>query len=99
MTSCFIGGKILLTANSATQFELSPPPADAVSAVAFAPTDSSKLLVSSWDKNVYCYKIASGASEGTLTNTYAHRAPVLDACFGANDNEAFTACMDWTVSR
>ncbi|GAB0137233.1 hypothetical protein EsDP_00005509 [Epichloe bromicola] len=82
----------------ATQFELSPPPADAVSAVAFAPTDSSKLLVSSWDKNVYCYKIASGASEGTLTNTYAHRAPVLDVCFGANDNEAFTACMDWTNS-
>ncbi|KAG5981503.1 hypothetical protein E4U55_002880 [Claviceps digitariae] len=83
----------------ATQFELSPPPGDAVSAVAFAPTDSSKLLVSSWDKNVYCYKVAGGDAQGTLTNTYEHRAPVLDVCFGANDNEAFTASIDWTVSR
>ncbi|KAG8425048.1 mitotic spindle checkpoint protein Bub3 [Metarhizium acridum] len=83
----------------ATQFELSPPPGDAVSAVAFAPSDSSKLLVSSWDKKVYSYDVASGGSEGSLTNTYEHRAPVLDVCFGANDNEAFTAGMDWTVSR
>ncbi|KAK2594247.1 mitotic spindle checkpoint protein Bub3 [Conoideocrella luteorostrata] len=83
----------------ATQFELSPPPGDAVTAVAFAPTDSSKLLVSSWDKNVYSYSIANGVSEGNLTNTYEHRAPVLDVCFGANDDEAFTAGLDWTVSR
>lgn len=88
-----------LIAQTATQFELSPSPGDAVSAVAFAPSDSSKLLVSSWDKKVYSYNVASGGSEGSLTNTYEHRAPVLDVCFGANDNEAFTAGMDWTVSR
>ncbi|KAG5927667.1 hypothetical protein E4U42_001949 [Claviceps africana] len=83
----------------ATQFELSPPPGDAVSALAFAPTDSSKLLVSSWDKNVYCYKVAGSDAQGTLINTFEHRAPVLDVCFGANDDEAFTAGIDWTVSR
>ncbi|KAG5951232.1 hypothetical protein E4U53_003513 [Claviceps sorghi] len=83
----------------ATQFELSPPPGDAVSALAFAPTDSSKLLVSSWDKNVYCYKVTGGDAQGSLINTFEHRAPVLDVCFGANDDEAFTAGIDWTVSR
>ncbi|KAG6052922.1 hypothetical protein E4U17_005227 [Claviceps sp. LM77 group G4] len=83
----------------ATQFELSPPPGDAVSAVAFAPNDSSKVLVSSWDNNVYCYQIVASDAQGTLINTIEHRAPVLDVCFGADDNEAFTASIDWTVSR
>ena len=35
----------------------------------------------------------------TVLNTYEHRAPVLDVCFGANDNEAFTAGMNWTGNR
>lgn len=55
--------------------------------------------MSSWDKNVYCYNVADGASEASLINTYEHRAPVLDVCFGSNDNEAFSAGMDWTVQR
>jgi cell cycle arrest protein BUB3 len=84
---------------SATQYELSPPPTDAVSSIAFAPSSGTKLLVSSWDKKVYCYDIAGGAGETTLVNTYEHRAPVLDVCFGADDNEAFTAGMDWGVNR
>ncbi|KAK5987920.1 Mitotic checkpoint protein BUB3.1 [Cladobotryum mycophilum] len=83
----------------ATQYELSPPPGDAVSSIAFAPNSGTKLLVSSWDKKVYFYDIANGPSENSLVNTYEHRAPVLDVCFGADDNEAFTAGMDWTVNR
>ncbi|RSL63140.1 hypothetical protein CEP53_004522 [Fusarium sp. AF-6] len=83
----------------ATQYELSPAPGDAVSSIAFAPSSGTKLLVSSWDKKVYCYDIAGGAGETTLVNTYEHRAPVLDICFGASDNEAFTAGMDWVVNR
>lgn len=83
----------------ATQYELSPPPGDAVSSISFAPTSGTKLLVSSWDKKVYCYDIAGGAGETNLLNTYEHRAPVLDVCFGADDNEAFTAGMDWAVNR
>ncbi|KAK7397959.1 mitotic spindle checkpoint protein Bub3 [Neonectria punicea] len=83
----------------ATQYELSPPPGDAVSSISFAPSSGTKLLVSSWDKKVYCYDIAGGAGEMNLVNTYEHRAPVLDVCFGADDNEAFTAGMDWAVNR
>lgn len=83
----------------ATQYELSPPPGDAVSAIVFAPASPSKLLVSSWDKKLYCYDVADGASENNLLNTYEHRAPILDVCFGANDTEAFTAGLDCVVNK
>jgi cell cycle arrest protein BUB3 len=36
---------------------------------------------------------------GKLIEKYEHRAPVLDVCFGTDDNEAFTAGMDWQVKR
>jgi cell cycle arrest protein BUB3 len=83
----------------ATQYSLSPPPGDAVSSLAFAPRSPNKLLVTSWDKNLYCYDVTDPESESHLRKTYEHRAPVLDVCFGANDNEAFTAGMDWVVNR
>ncbi|KAK8128061.1 cell cycle arrest protein BUB3 [Apiospora sp. TS-2023a] len=93
-----------------TQFELAQPPNDAVSSLVFAPNAPSRLLASSWDKNLYLYDTlttsengdaedGSGVSHGTLLRTYEHRAPVLDVCFGADDNEAFTAGMDWEVRR
>ncbi|KAL7895222.1 WD40 repeat-like protein [Trichoderma sp. SZMC 28014] len=83
----------------ATQYELSPPPGDAVSAIAFAPISGTKLLVSSWDNKVYHYDLTNGPEASSLVTTYEYRAPVLDVCFGADDNEAFTAGMDWTVNR
>lgn len=84
---------------TATQYELSPPPGDAVSAIAFAPISGTKLLVSSWDNKVYHYDLTNGPEASSLVTTHEHRAPVLDVCFGADDNEAFTAGMDWTVNR
>ncbi|RYC58673.1 hypothetical protein CHU98_g7538 [Xylaria longipes] len=88
----------------AAQFELAQPPNDAISALVFAPESSSRLLVSSWDKNVYLYDTQAAAAEGdaqqgSLIRAFEHRAPVLDVCFGANDDEAFSAGMDWQVSR
>ncbi|KAI1759657.1 mitotic checkpoint protein BUB3 [Hypoxylon sp. FL1150] len=86
-----------------TQFELAQPPNDAISALAFAPDSPSRLLAASWDKNVYLYDTLQGgedgAHHGTLLQTFEHRAPVLDVCFGAHGGEAFTAGMDWTVRR
>lgn len=81
----------------ATQYELSPPPGDAVSAVAFAPDAPSKLLVSSWDRKLYSYDVAN--AESSFLRAYDHRGPVMDVCFGDNENEAFTAGMDWVVNR
>ncbi|KAI1420938.1 WD40-repeat-containing domain protein [Xylaria sp. FL1777] len=87
----------------AAQFELAQPPNDAISALVFAPESPSRLLVSSWDKNVYLYDTqaadATEGQQGSLIRTFEHRAPVLDVCFGANDDEAFSAGMDWQVSR
>jgi cell cycle arrest protein BUB3 len=83
----------------ATQYELSPPPGDAVSAIVFAPTSPSQLLVSSWDKKLYRYDVGDGASENNLLNVYEHRAPILDVCFGADDTEAFTAGLDCVVNK
>jgi len=81
----------------ATQYELSPPPGDAVSSIAFAPAPSTKLLVSSWDKKLYSYDASK--PESSLLQTYEHEAPVLDVCFGDDENDAFTAGMDWVVNK
>ncbi|CAL8578521.1 mitotic spindle checkpoint protein Bub3 [Xanthoria parietina] len=78
------------------QYELSDPPSDAISAIKFAPA-SLQLLVASWDKNVYLYDTSE--SGGKLLRTYQHRAPVLDVCFGDNDEDAYTAGLDWDVRR
>lgn len=69
--------------------------------MSFAPEDATRFLVSSWDSNVYLYEIATDGEERTanILKKYPHKAPVLDVCFGANDNEAFTAGMDWLVKR
>ncbi|KAI6785212.1 Mitotic checkpoint protein BUB3-like protein [Emericellopsis cladophorae] len=81
----------------ATQYELSPPPGDAISALAFAPNGSTKLLAASWDKQLYAYDVAK--PDSSLIKTYEHRAPVLDVCFGDNENEAYTAGMDCVVNK
>ncbi|KAL2120868.1 hypothetical protein VTJ04DRAFT_4895 [Mycothermus thermophilus] len=83
----------------ATQFEVAQPPQDAISALAFGPSSSRRLLVSSWDKNVYLYEVNSNADEATLVRTFAHRAPVLDVCFGATQDEAYTAGIDHQVKK
>lgn len=83
----------------AIQHELSNPPTDAVSSLKFAPNSPTKLLVSSWDKYVYLYDTQGEEEGGKLIEKFEHRAPVLDVCFGADDNEAFSAGMDWQVKR
>ncbi|KAI2621264.1 mitotic checkpoint protein BUB3 [Hypoxylon sp. NC1633] len=86
----------------ATQFELAQPPNDAISALAFAPDSPSRLLAASWDKNVYLYETLGNSddgSHGSLLRTFEHRAPVMDVCFGADGNEAFSAGLDWQVRR
>lgn len=78
---------------------MAQPPNDAISALVFAPDAPNRLLVSSWDKSVYLYEITNGTEEAILLKTFEHRAPVLDVCFGANQDEAFTAGMDRQVKR
>ena len=72
------------------------PPTDAISALQFAPT-SLQLLVASWDKHIYLYDTSMNG--GRLLNKFEHRAPVLDVCFGEDDNTAYTVGLDWDVRR
>lgn len=49
---------------------------------------------------MYLYEIDDADSpSATLVKQYEHRAPVMDVCFGSNDNEAFTAGLDNRVTR
>lgn len=81
------------------QFEVQDPPSDAISALRFSPYPGSyKFVVASWDKHAYLYEISDN-KQCTLLNKFEHRAPVLDVCFGKDDQEIYTACLDWDVRR
>ncbi|KAJ2905412.1 hypothetical protein MKZ38_005510 [Zalerion maritima] len=75
-----------------SQIEIAQPPADAISAIAFAPSTPTRFLVSSWSKSVYLYDMSGGeeGGEGCLLGEFEHPAPVLSVCFGDDDNEAYT---------
>ena len=80
------------------QFELAQNPTDVISSVKFATKSNTRLLVSSWDRYLYLYDTQAEPG-GKLLQKFEHPAPVLDVCFGRDDNEAYTACLDWEVRR
>ncbi|PYH96636.1 nuclear pore complex subunit [Aspergillus ellipticus CBS 707.79] len=88
---------------ASSQFTVASPPTDAISALKFSPDpESTRIVVSSWDKNVYLYDLRdeNGAvGEGKLLQKFEHRAPVLDVCFGATEEEIYTAGLDWDVRK
>ncbi|KAJ5239093.1 Mitotic checkpoint protein BUB3.2 [Penicillium chermesinum] len=88
---------------SSNQFNVASPPTDAITALKFSPDpESTRIAVSSWDKNVYLYDLRDEngeVGEGKLLQKFEHRAPVLDLCFGQNENEVFTAGLDWDVRK
>ena len=45
---------------------------------------------------MYEIKAQSG---GLLLKKFEHRAPVLDVCFGKNDEVAYSAGLDYDVKR
>ncbi|KEF51646.1 cell cycle arrest protein BUB3 [Exophiala aquamarina CBS 119918] len=84
---------------SSSQFVVSELPADAISSLRFSPhPNSPRFAVASWDKHAYLYEVTDGKTCFLLAK-YEHRAPVLDVCFGKDDNELYTACLDWDVRR
>ncbi|KAI9668034.1 MAG: hypothetical protein M1821_000854 [Bathelium mastoideum] len=80
------------------QKTLVDPPSDAISSIKFSPYSTSYLLVSSWDRHVYLYDVSDG-EQGRLITKFEHRAPVLDVCFGKDDNEAFSGGLDMDVRK
>ncbi|GAB1199551.1 nuclear pore complex subunit [Aspergillus pseudonomiae] len=88
---------------ASNQFIVASPPTDAISALKFSPDpNSTRVVVSSWDKNVYLYELRDengNVGEGKLLQKFEHRAPVLDVCFGATEDEIYTAGLDWDVRK
>ncbi|KAJ9604426.1 mitotic spindle checkpoint protein Bub3 [Cladophialophora chaetospira] len=74
-------------------------PVDAISALRFSPhINSTRFAVASWDKHAYIYEVADAKTVNRIAK-FEHRAPVLDVCFGKDDDEIYTACLDWDVRR
>lgn len=94
-SSQVLGPKLTLT----DPFEVSEPPADVISSLRFSShPDSYKFVVASWDKFAYLYEIKDD-KQCALIKKFEHQAPVLDACFGKDDDELYTTCLDWNVRR
>ena len=76
-----------------------------MSAVKFSQTPgSTKFAVSSWDKNVYLYDLAAeggppGENACKKLQSFEHRAPVLDVCFGEDESQLYSAGLDWDVRK
>ena len=78
------------------QFEVTDVPSDIISSIKFA-SSGRKFLASSWDRYVYVYHITeSGAS---LAQKIQHRAPVLDAVWGEDEDVIYSGGLDWDVRR
>ncbi|RMD43545.1 hypothetical protein DV735_g1539, partial [Chaetothyriales sp. CBS 134920] len=84
---------------SSNQHPVADLPTDSISALRFSPhTDSNKFAVASWDRHVYLYEVVNG-KEAKQLSKFEHQAPVLDVCFGKDDSELYSACLDWDVRR
>ncbi|WVQ95354.1 hypothetical protein IAU59_002451 [Kwoniella sp. CBS 9459] len=76
----------------AKDIELSNPPPDSVSALAFHPS-ADVLAVASWDNNVRLYDVNSqGQSQGKAM--YSHQAPVLDLTWSKDGQYLFSSGCD-----
>ncbi|TFK28177.1 polyA+ RNA export [Coprinopsis marcescibilis] len=93
----FFSGGAPQIATSATNsaekdVEISDPPSDSISSIAFSP-QADYLGVASWDNSVRIYEIGpQGQSQGKAM--YQHPGPVLDVCWNADGTKLFSGGAD-----
>ncbi|KAK5135316.1 hypothetical protein LTR08_005420 [Meristemomyces frigidus] len=82
------------------QHELPGPPLDCISRVSFSAT-SAKLAVSSWDRTVTIYQHTPADASAPFTRVAAinFRAPVLDVCWGADEETLYAVGLDQDVRQ
>ncbi|TFK75097.1 WD40 repeat-like protein [Pluteus cervinus] len=72
--------------------EVSEPPADSISSLAFSP-QADYLAVGSWDNSVRIYEIsATGQTQGKAM--YQHQGPALSVCWNKEGNKVFSGGAD-----
>lgn len=81
------------------QHDLPSPPTDAISSLRFSPSDT-KLLVGSWDRSVSIYHHSDSREQpfDTITRIQC-RAPVLDVCWGSDDEHVYCVGLDHDVRQ
>ena len=80
--------------------ELPSPPPDVVSSLAFS-SDSNTLVVSSWSDShgILVYTRSASSPPFELAKTITTDAPVLDLCFGADNNTIYYVGLDRAIHR
>ncbi|KAI0784157.1 Poly(A)+ RNA export protein [Abortiporus biennis] len=91
----FFSGTTSNVASSAIpekDIEVSDPPTDSISSIAFSP-QADYLAVSSWDNNVRIYEVqANGTTQGKAM--YTHQGPVLSVCWNKEGNKILSGGAD-----
>jgi cell cycle arrest protein BUB3 len=81
--------KVRQSKDNMATIELPTPPTDVVSSVRFSP-DASKLLVGSWDRNVYIYVRSQDSTQPWILNEKIEfDAPILDVCWSPDGGSIF----------
>lgn len=86
------------SANPMKDFEVSSPPDDSISSLAFSPSTLPQnfLIAGSWDNNVRCWEVEqSGKTIPKSMQTM--QGPVLDVCWSDDGTKVFMASCDKMV--
>lgn len=75
--------------------KLTDSPTDGITRVQFAPSSSSKLLVTGWDKTLRVYDVDAN----TLLASHEAAAPLLDAAWAADGSAVYSGAVDGAVRR
>ncbi|TFK75073.1 WD40 repeat-like protein [Pluteus cervinus] len=80
------------SATSEKDMEVSEPPTDSISSLAFSP-QADYLAVGSWDNSVRIYEVQStGQTQGKAM--YQHQGPALSVCWNKEGNKVFSGGAD-----
>ncbi|XP_045476943.1 protein Rae1 [Harmonia axyridis] len=86
------------TSNPMKDFEVTQPPDDSISSLAFSPSTLQQnfLIAGSWDNSVRCWEIEQ-TGKSVPKSMQSGTAPVLDVCWIDDGSKVFIASCDKTV--
>lgn len=97
-TAAFGNTATATTHNPMKDCEVTSPPDDSISSMAFGPAclPQNFLIAGSWDNNVRCWEVQQNGQ--TIPKAQqTHQGPVLDVAWSDDGTKAFTASCDKTV--
>ncbi|XP_077991148.1 mRNA export factor-like [Glandiceps talaboti] len=97
-TTSSVFGQTTADHNPMKDIEVTSPPDDSVSCLAFSPMTipSTFLIAGSWANDVRCWEIQS-TGQTVPKAQQTHTGPVLDACWHDDGTKVFTASTDKTA--